>query len=875
MQLNNKLILLAPILFLAACSKKVENKLLLDHWAKKENEISIVERKLAAAGDAECMMDTFTEETLKSEISLIEDKYKKEKKLEGKWEHLDFRDLPVTQAKYLQDYGKLLGDQTQELKFDFSSCSDVPCIINKVYGQDSGVEGYAVYLWYLKTGYFLSIDNNISIVDEYKNARGGTFYKERESIGVYFNKKYPFKDILFSKDELYAFWRISHMLPQSYLRISQLKQIQRIPRTMNIENSGSLTCGLAWSGGWIQLTDNCLTFGYNNKDSGFLYEAVTHEMAHQIDYSQAKMGESYRSREADWMSASGWEEKEDRVGDGPSASVIRTLSIKKGFTNFVSGYAQTSPAESFADTLSLYLHKGDHTKKSITSELYKLVQKGYYADNEHTLDENINRIIQKNYPRYLKDILDITVSCLEPSTDSRSNYFSGFTFQQSIPPLIQNCMGVGAELLEKTVFAHIKITEPEGCNIAKTKIDGTKKLQTAWRKVVADQIDDAFGKMKNDSEYLARIKQFYEKLAGDTEPQKVYVSCFGDLEEKSCYDQKLRELAEKKVATLKPNQAQADEMISLYIDSFTFQKVKDQVNSFYQNFLKGQTAVITESAELIWNQCLQVRPDDQESPTGTLFNIGSAYMVSSLYNCLNYGLPESIKNTVRSLEINGQRIQDGKEEQILSSLVLPIIIDELKIKFLDGTKQEQEKISDYQKTQKDHLAANMKSSFAWATNYVDNQKIINDCKNQVLKDISLDLYFHKKSEALDGMLNEICGPIPKSQEFGQYLNSIRGELEGKSYQTLEGYVLEAAAEKAKGCLIKFPADTALNRIKFRDQRESCLKNEWSEIEKNAIGRLNAEPLVIKFSIDTSGYATKLKSRARVLQLKTFKEYFEK
>ena len=436
-------------------------------------------------------------------------------------------------------------------------------------------------------------------------------------------------------------------------------------------------------------------------------------------------------------------------------------------------------------------------------------------------------------------------------------------------------MGVMAESLEKTVVAYVKMTEPEGCNISKVKLNGARKFQDAWKKVVADQIDDAFGKMKNDSEYLARIKEFYEKVSNDSDPQKVYVSCFGESDEKSCYSSRLRDLAERKVSSLKPNQAQADEMISLYIDSFSFQSVQEQVGSYYQNFLKGQSAVISDSSSTIWNQCLQLKPDDKEQPTGTLFNIGSSFMVSSMYNCINYGLPDLVKNTVRGLEINGKRVQDGKEELILSSLVLPMVVSELQGLYTEAIKLEKEKIDEYQKSNRDSLASSIKGDFSWATNYVDNQKIINDCKANLLKSISIDLYFHKKSESMDGMLSEICNPIPKGAEFNKYLDSIRGELEGKSYQTLEGYVLEAAAVVAKECVVKYPTDTALNRVKFRDQREDCLKSQWASIEKGAIGRLNSEALVIKFKIDTSGYAAKLKTRARVLQLKTFKEYFEK
>ncbi len=863
MLLNKKITLFAiPFLFIS-CSQKVEHTLLLDHWSQKEKNVSIVERKLAAATEAECMRDTFTIDTLKAEISAIESKYKNEKKLSGSFEGLDYQDIPLTQGKFLATYGSSFGDKNKEEKIDYRGCSDVPCLLNKIYGQDSGIEGHAIYLWYLKTGHILAVDN---YVYEQKSSRGGEYQ----------GNKHPLKDYLFSKDELYGFWRLSHMISDSYKTLTTLKEIQRVPKGESFEGRSAMTCGLAWSSGWIQLTDSCLDFGYNNVDSGFFYESVTHEMAHEIDFQAgAKLGKSYRSQEPDWMEASGWELKEVRNAEGVTPQITRTLSIKPGFTKFVSSYAQTSPAENFADTLSLYLHNGDHTKATIPDSLYQIVKSGYYTQEEYTLDANINRIVENNYARVVKDILDMTVSCLEPDGSIKSSYFDKVKFQEKIPPLILNCMGAQAEILEKTIIARVKMTEPEGCNISKIKINGAKNLQAAWKMAVAKQIDEAYSKMKSDSQYLARIKEFYEKLSLDQDADKLYVACFGEVDEKLCFDNKLAEMADKKVSSLGANQTQHDEMVKLYVDSFQFEMIQSKVQLYYQNFLKGQVSVISEGGQQIWNQCLQVKADDKEAPTGTLFNIGTSYMVSSMYNCLNYGLPTQVKQIVRSLEIDGNKIQDGKEESILSKMIIPIIVSDLKAMFKDATDEEQLKIDEYIKANRESLEAGVKSNFSWATNYVDNSKIISDCQKSVLKDIGIDLYFHKKQDSMSGLLEGICTPIPKSPEFMKYLDSIRGELEGKSYQTVEDYVLAFAKVVAKDCLVKYPADTNLNRVKYRTERESCVTSQWDVIEKNAMGKLNAEPLVIKFKIDTSEYLVKLKARRRVLQLKTFKESFEK
>ena len=871
MKNNKKLLFILPLLLLGACSKRSEPKLVFDKWSVKEKNPLIVERKLAAATDAECMYDTFTEDTLKAEIASIEQKYKGEKKLQGSYQHLDFADLPVMQGKYLQTYGKSLGDLSGEIKFDFKGCSDVPCIINKIYGQDGGVEGYAIYLWYLKMGHTLAVDN---MVPE----------QASKTAGVYLGKKIRFEDYLFSKDELYGFWRLSHMLKSPFTNLPLIKEIQRIPKGLDIENSDPTTCGTAFSqwssrgleetiSGSIVLNDGCLVLNSSNKDSGHLYASVTHELSHLLDFKEGFEKKSFsrkRSYQPDWLNLSGWTFKEQREKDN---TVTRVYSIQTNFTKFVTSYAMGSPSETFAETLAYYLHQGDMTKGAILPELYDLVKKDYYSQEEYTLDENINHIVASNAKRFTKEVLDLSLSCLEPKSPT-STYFKGISFNEKIPPLMLSCMGALAESIEATMLAFAKIHDPNGCEITKIKINGNTKLKTAWKKYIASQIDDSFSKMKNDSQYLARIKQFYEKVSEDKTPPKLYVSCYGEENEKLCYEKKLKDHAEEKVSTLKTNQAQHDELINIYVDSFPFETVQSTVTQYYTNFSRGQVAVISETAEALWKGCLAVAPDDKEDITGTLFNVGTGYLVSSAYNCINYNLPSKVKDLIRGLEIDGQKVESGKEELILTNQLIPLLVIELRVHLSEAASTEKVKIDEYINSHRDDLKSRVRSDFKWATDYVDNDQIGKDCLSAALDQIEIELYFNKKKAVMDSLISEVCTDISKAPEFTKYLESIRGDLEAKSFQTLEDNVLEEGMKVGRACVQLYPINTAINKAKYRKEREDCLVKKWATIEAAGLKKLNSEPLVIKFKIDTSSYAEKVKKRSRVLQVKVIKALFD-
>jgi hypothetical protein len=255
------------------CTKKPEPKTLISQWEKYQAFESTVERKLASSTNGQCLNDIFTVDTLKDEVRSLESKYVNSPRVEGYWKHLDLSRLPVPQANFLKKFGGGFGDRANPEAIDYSSCYDVPCIFNKIYNKENHVAGYVHYLWYLKFGHMLSADNDT--------------YPHNKTPGIYNGKKFELSDYLYADHELYSFWRLSLMLKAPHTTLSSMKEIQKIPRGEKFEPLDfKRACGIAYSTGWILLTDNCIRIDKKNPDKGGLYWSLTHELNHQIDFQE-------------------------------------------------------------------------------------------------------------------------------------------------------------------------------------------------------------------------------------------------------------------------------------------------------------------------------------------------------------------------------------------------------------------------------------------------------------------------------------------------------------------------------------------------------------------------------------------------------------
>lgn len=838
------------------CTKNTPETL-ISRWNSPSNNSDVVERKLASGPDGQCLQDVFSVETLRAEVKSLENNFSGAQRVSGTWKHLDLSRLPVPQANFLKSFGNSIGDLRNPESIDYSGCSDVPCIFNRIYGKENHVAGYVHYLWYLRFGNMLSADNK-SPSQSSKNA------------GEYNGKIHPLSSYLYSDDELYAFWRLSLMLKPPHTNLSYLKEIQRIPRGERFEGKDyGAACGLAYSSGFILLNDGCLTVRHN-PDDGYLYHAVTHELTHHIDFQEGRGTRLfYRSHKQDYLDLAGMFLKEFVNEKGEN---VRQWAHRPGI-KLVTSYAGGTPQENFAESIAVFRVEGDKTKSAITPDHYSFVSRGYYQ-NRAFHREALSQIWIDAYAQETANaVFKAVVDCSKEKSSVRSSYFKANDFSSPVFSTMLNCMGNRANEINQHLKAKIALNEPEGCSSIKNS-----SFSSVWDTAIKSHLTQSFDKylqeLNKDAEYLARIQKFYDEIKDKTIAVNSFVSCFAESNEKTCYSSELYSRALEKARNLNLPEEQTLEMARMYVDYHAYDTIRDETLKNYQNYVQTNLESIHQEALSTWDSCHRIQHNDEESPSGSFFQIADGYMVSSFYNCLNAQIPDSVKEIIRNFSVDGLKLQHAKEELILNQTVLPQLINILKDKYASERKKEEIESRKVIEDDNGNLRKELLSNFDWVKNIVDTQQIMSDCKREGYQRISFLPLYHLKSALFGEYLEKnSCYNIPGSLEFNNWLKSSQGQFSEKVSASLEEKVTDLGKVRAEECIKQFPMDTVINKLRYRKQRQACLVDEWPKLEEKVIADAQKDPVVIKFQIKPEVMRVQLEGKRRRLQLRVIKEYF--
>lgn len=855
MRKNNNFLFLLLILGVS-CSKRTPESLITKWENKIEKDVSI-HRAFASSPDGQCFKNIFTVDSLKAEVKALEKKFSAAEKVKGSWKHLNLAKLPVAQANFLKSYGDKLGNLKDKDSIDYSGCNDVPCIFNKIYKQDEHVAGYVHYLWYLKLGHLLSADN---MVPDQKSATPGT-YNEKEFL---------LSDYLYSDKELFGLWRLTHMLKAPHTTLKYLKEVQRVPRGQSFEGYSSSTCGLASSTGWILLNDGCLTVYGGQMDTGYLYQAVTHEINHQIDYEQGRGGRSfYRSQKQDYLDVSGLYLNEYVDADGKQ---VRQWAHKPGI-KLISGYAGTSPAENFAESLALFRVEGDHARKSITADHFGFVSKEYYGTRSFETEALFKSWIKDYDIEIGKLVFKSFVDCNAEKGSTKSTYFKASDFSTPTLPGMLNCLANSGKEIAESFKTKISLNEPDGC-LAMNNYTHKDKWPTLIKEHLKKSFDKYLIDLQNDKDYLARIQNYYAELNDKTIAREAYISCYGESNEESCYADEIQKKAFSKASVLNLSSEQTQEMAEMYVSFHPYSIIQEEVRISYKNFVASNLELIREESSKIWDGCSSINQNDAEKPTGNLFQVGSGYMISSMYNCLNATIPDGVKHVVRSLEVSGAKLENAKEELILLAEVKPHVISWLQENYLVEKQTELARSLDAIEKDQGRVRRELLSDFSWVKNVLDSDKILIDCKREGYEKLAFKPLYHLNSDLFsDYVGNKSCAGISQTKEFSDWLNNSKEQFNEKVSIGLETKITEAGFARSEVCLKEYPMDTMVNKVRYRKHREACLVDEWPKLEEQVLAEAMKDPLVLKFEMSKESLRGKLESNRRRLQIRIIKEKF--
>lgn len=858
---KSNLVILSVLMIGGSCTKAPKEKTLLSHWeAQAPKKEVVLERALASTVQKQCLQQVFTVDTLKAEIQEIERKFNKAGRVRGTWRHLNLDDLPVPQANFLKEYGDQIGDLKDD-SIDYNGCSSVPCIYNRIYGKEGHIAGYVHYLWYLKFGYMLSADNLIPIVDG-----------ETSSPGIYNNQRVPLDQYLYNDQELYGLWRLTLMLKAPQTSLKKLKEFQRVPRGHEFEGTKYKgACGLAYSRGWIKVTDSCLWQNKTNLDMGYLYQAVTHEINHHVDFEGGENSKIfYRSHQSDYATVAGFNMDNEYVDQW--GRVTREWGKTTG-QKLVTSYAGTSPQENFAESLAMFRIDGDLTKSKITGPHFDWVSQNYYQNRSFEREALLKHWIDGYALDISNEVLNAVTDCNTVKASPKSSYFKTTDFSSPVLPTMLNCLGTRAVDIAKIIEAKIAIGEPEGCT-ALYESPGKEKWPVIVKASLASSFDKFLSELQKDPEYLARIQEFRSQLNDKRIAKNAYVNCYEEFDELGCFTAEVQKNAYAKAEALRLPPEQTQELADLYVAQHSFHSIKEETMNSYRDLVASKLESIREEAQYTWEACAARSHNNSATPRSGLFDVGSGFMVSSFYNCLNNELPGAIQNTVRNFTVGSSQLTNGKEELILTKEVQPRLIKYVQTIYESERNKEVSAAIDYMYEDKGKLRSEVLSSFQWATNLIDSKQLVLDCKKEALRLIGMELLFNEKKGIFSDFLEkQTCAKISESPEVNKWIENSKGEFIEKVVKGLEVKMLAAGHRQAQVCIDKNPNIPLIGAFIYKKKRESCLRDAWDGLEASVVKEIMTDPIVKKLNLSSSELTSRLARKRMELQDEVIRENF--
>ena len=857
---KNKIFLSFICVIFLACSKEEKSASLgIDVWQSRvEKKLKLTQslRDIAEEETLECRGDFFSVKYLKDEIKVLETKLQGNKNLTGQWKHLNFENLPIAQAEFLKRYESQLGDYNK-IDYDFSGCSDVPCILNTIYGKQDSIEGYAIYYWYLKMGNILSVDNK---VPEQVSPRAGEYQ----------GKIFPLDSYLFDKNELYAFWRLTHLLSSRYSNLTNLVEIQRVPRKTTFENHKTLVCGLAISNGFILLNDGCLDLGIGKdvRDLGDFYPSVIHEMSHQIDYLLGSRNLGYYSKEDEWLKEGEWSIKESV--DPETGETKRQWQSTLPSHKWPSSYAQTSPAEHFAETLAYYRYEPDRILKTIPETTYPLVKNKFYDEESYDINSMISQYATE-LDSFEKDIFEATNSCLSSPYQvelAQDEVSKVELFSQGLDEARSRCLARNGFDFVAKIIRSVKRNQIDGCKLF---IDGNRnKILTAIETQVSEKISSHVKNALNDEQYFENLNKFYATLTNSRYATEAFVNCYGELNELKCYEKKIADRVRSLIpANVRFSETYQRDLVKQFLNVNSYALAKETTLKMYNNFLFSSQDKIRETANESFESCKRVPPSDQAQPTLKDFSPGDIYVVSSLISCLNDGVSKSLSFILENLN-SDILIQNAKEKFLLTDLIKPMYLAKLKLVLIQEEANEKILISNYKNEKRDSLVSLLKSDFSWLSSFKDVKKQNSDCILTASKSIDIVLLYHLKQEEFLSFTQDICKDVLSSAELKKYIDDHYLTSIDAALDDILRNLNESGRNRASSCLSFYPKGVVGDFL-YSKKRIQCLEEQWKFLEGRAMRKFQTEGLGSKYKYDEIELLQALKPASQKLKEKIIQE----
>jgi hypothetical protein len=318
----------------------------------------------------------------------------------------------------------------------------------------------------------------------------------------------------------------------------------------------------------------------------------------------------------------------------------------------------------------------------------------------------------------------------------------------------------------------------------------------------------------------------------------------------------------------------------------------------------------------IWSQC-ENKPSSREASKNFILNASSDSMSQGLRNCLNLELErlESDKQQSAAFDLYFVYLEKKQDElSRIDSLVgkeLELIKAELTkdyqwikdptLRTFDDEclKQSQKSprafiqlnpmplsdkaqkmcqeirslISQITKQETSQFTDSILHSLTWEITLDIKSNMRQECMKELRTLIKSDFKFSHLPEIYETEINLSCEKVENSERYLGWIADEVKDLEEKILKDIRLELNRLAINKAKSCLVTYPTNNSINRIRFKFQRDKCLTDSWSGLEKNAVSNVFRQGIVREW-LAQSSIERKVQLENRSLQQQIMNEYFK-
>lgn len=741
-----------------------------------------------------CYMDNIDEKRIVEDINYLTTKGLK--KINTRIESIDLSKFEANEANYIIKTKEWL--QTQNI--NFSKCSDVKCVYNKIY-NNNGPEGLFHYFFYLKTGYILSSKHALPSGYRVSGKMEGT---------------------LFSLDELKRLYSVAKNIPKKFQFMGSLQSIHRFPRGYVLPDSPN-ACGVSVgykNHGFILLMDNCIDNQFvQNLSKRFIEGEISmiHEITHRYDSSLIANNLSF-SETKTWLDFSGWFTKEYRE----RSRIIRQWDIKTNSSNdvkyddFISEYSKTHPAEDFAES-SAYFRIDGESLLNKSPRKFDWIKNNIYG---HTYDrETLNKFYQdKVSQQIISKIPDLIGLCLKDK-----NHFTVITEFPDGPGVdavdsqTLNCLWSGIQQHYTQSIAELSYNDRDSCGFFQDQMNTEAFKSETLQNILALLKSD----IKNNVEIgkkTAIFSEFIENFNNEVDPRDIFISCLeNEIYEnrKACFNDRLNNaLAEKSTPYLEIIPNQIEKFKSNYLETNQYTHTENRTNELFKQMYYRVEIKFREAAKRKWDECFNLPQIQEQELEDNYFPYSgdNLFISRKLASCLNNkSLPE-LQIQVNSLSKKiGLEITNKNITSYITQLYLPYFISELKKQHQSHLDTEKRVISDQLTSISDYVANLIASDLSWLDlKYLDPTKLKLQCQQKSIplinryfdeklngKDASFNFHLYKDFNTL--LADNVCENILSNNEFKSEVQKTVEKNVTKSYPLLKIEALNAMISTGELC----------------------------------------------------------------------------